>query len=149
MLEGNDGPIVMEVNSSPGLEGIEGATGIDVAGAIVELIEDEVLFPEVDLRQRLTLQRGYSVMEVPITKASELCGQTVAGSGLRDRDVIVLTIQRGGVTIPNPRPDREILAGDILLCFGKSLTLKGLTPTAKRRPKRSKAPATPAADAQD
>ncbi|HSG80784.1 MAG TPA: 30S ribosomal protein S6--L-glutamate ligase, partial [Gemmatimonadota bacterium] len=51
MLEGNDGPIVMEVNSSPGLEGIEGATGIDVAGAIVELIEDEVLFPEVDLRQ--------------------------------------------------------------------------------------------------
>ncbi len=32
MLEGNDGPLVMEVNSSPGLEGIERATGLDIAG---------------------------------------------------------------------------------------------------------------------
>jgi ribosomal protein S6--L-glutamate ligase len=36
MLRSNSGPLVMEVNSSPGLEGIERATGIDVAGAIVE-----------------------------------------------------------------------------------------------------------------
>jgi ribosomal protein S6--L-glutamate ligase len=32
------GPLVLEVNSSPGLEGIEGATGVDVAGAIIESI---------------------------------------------------------------------------------------------------------------
>ena len=31
MLEGKDGPVIMEVNSSPGLEGIEGATGKDIA----------------------------------------------------------------------------------------------------------------------
>ena len=39
MLEGNDGPLVMEVNSSPGLEGIEAATNLDVAGAIVDYAE--------------------------------------------------------------------------------------------------------------
>ncbi len=35
MLEGKDGPQVMEINSSPGLEGIEAATGVDVAGAMI------------------------------------------------------------------------------------------------------------------
>ena len=136
LLEGKDGPVVMEVNSSPGLEGIEQATGIDVAGEIVTLIEEDVLFPDIDLRQRLTLQSGYGVMEVPVTERSELCGKTVKSSGLRDRDVIVLTIQRDSVAIPNPRTDREILAGDTLLCFGKTLTLKGLAPPAPKRPRK-------------
>ncbi len=39
MLRSNHGPVVMEVNSSPGLEGIEKATGIDVAGQVIEYIE--------------------------------------------------------------------------------------------------------------
>ncbi|NLE84847.1 MAG: 30S ribosomal protein S6--L-glutamate ligase [Myxococcales bacterium] len=39
LLRSNHGPVVMEVNSSPGLEGIENATGKDVASAIIEYIE--------------------------------------------------------------------------------------------------------------
>ena len=39
LLRSNHGPVVMEVNSSPGLEGIEEATGKDVAGAIIEFLE--------------------------------------------------------------------------------------------------------------
>jgi ribosomal protein S6--L-glutamate ligase len=39
MLRGADGPAVIEVNSSPGLEGIESASGKDVAAAIVEFLE--------------------------------------------------------------------------------------------------------------
>ncbi len=39
ILRSNHGPVVMEVNSSPGLEGIEVATGVDVAGKIIEFIE--------------------------------------------------------------------------------------------------------------
>jgi ribosomal protein S6--L-glutamate ligase len=39
MLRTNHGPVVMEVNSSPGLEGIETSTGIDVATKIIEYIE--------------------------------------------------------------------------------------------------------------
>ncbi|SMO34115.1 SSU ribosomal protein S6P modification protein [Thalassovita litoralis] len=39
MLRSNHGPVVMEVNSSPGLEGVEKATGIDIAGKIIEFIE--------------------------------------------------------------------------------------------------------------
>jgi len=40
LLRSNRGPVVMEVNSSPGLEGIEAATKKDVAGMIFELIEN-------------------------------------------------------------------------------------------------------------
>lgn len=39
LLRSERGPLIMEVNSSPGLEGIEKATGKDVAGIIVEFIE--------------------------------------------------------------------------------------------------------------
>ena len=39
LLRSKAGPVVMEVNSSPGLEGVEKATGIDVAGSIIEFIE--------------------------------------------------------------------------------------------------------------
>ena len=39
MLQSSRGPLVMEVNSSPGLEGIETATGLDIAGKIIEYVE--------------------------------------------------------------------------------------------------------------
>lgn len=39
LLRSNHGPVIMEVNSSPGLEGIETATEIDVAGKIIEFLE--------------------------------------------------------------------------------------------------------------
>jgi ribosomal protein S6--L-glutamate ligase len=39
MLQSSRGPLVMEVNSSPGLEGIEGATNKDIAGEMIKAIE--------------------------------------------------------------------------------------------------------------
>ena len=42
LLRSNHGPVVMEVNSSPGLEGIEGASGKDVAGLIIQHMEKRV-----------------------------------------------------------------------------------------------------------
>ena len=42
LVRSNRGPLVLEVNSSPGLEGIEEATGKDVAGDIIEFIEKDI-----------------------------------------------------------------------------------------------------------
>ncbi|GAB4521275.1 MAG: 30S ribosomal protein S6--L-glutamate ligase [Roseibium sp.] len=39
MLRANHGPVIMEVNSSPGLEGVEKATGLDIAGKMIEQLE--------------------------------------------------------------------------------------------------------------
>ena len=41
MLRANHGAVIMEVNSSPGLEGVEKATGIDIAGRMIEFLEKE------------------------------------------------------------------------------------------------------------
>lgn len=140
MLEGADGPQVMEVNSSPGLEGIEGATGIDVAGAMMDHIEEQVLFPDVDVRQRMTIKSGYGVAEFAVTSESPLAGVTVADSGLRDdHEVLVLSITRGSGVIPAPQGKQDILPGDTLLCFGKLLTLRSLVPKeTPQKPKRKK-----------
>ena len=43
MLRSNHGPVIMEVNSSPGLEGIEKATNKDIATKIIQFIEDNAV----------------------------------------------------------------------------------------------------------
>jgi ribosomal protein S6--L-glutamate ligase len=42
LIQSSDGPMVLEVNSSPGLEGIEAASGVDIAEQIIEFIEDNI-----------------------------------------------------------------------------------------------------------
>ena len=39
ILRSNTGPLILEVNASPGLEGIEGTTGVDIAGQIIKFVE--------------------------------------------------------------------------------------------------------------
>ena len=56
LLRSNHGPVVMEVNSSPGLEGIEGASGKDVAGVIIDYMEKRVT--EVAHRTSRSRTRG-------------------------------------------------------------------------------------------
>jgi ribosomal protein S6--L-glutamate ligase len=138
MLEGADGPQIMEVNSSPGLEGIEKATGVDVAGEIIRYIEERVQFPDMDIRQRLTISQSYGVAEVPIPRTSQLLGKTIEHSGLRDQDIVVLSLHRAGNVIANPKVTRDIQMGDRLLCFGKLESMRGLMPPRKRRKKRKK-----------
>mgnify|MGYP002623084762 CR=1 FL=1 len=138
MLEGKDGPQIMEVNSSPGLEGIETCTQLDIAGAVVDYIAAQVDFPEIDLRQRLTVSRGYGVAEIHVPEGSEYVGKTVSESGLREKDINVLTLYRGTTVVPNPRSNRELEAGDRLLCFGRLESMRDLIPEKTRRDRRPK-----------
>ncbi len=138
MLESDRGPLIMEVNSSPGLEGIEGATGLDVAGAVVDYIASQVNFPELDIRQKLTVSRGYAVAELQIPEGSPLVGQTIRNSGLRDRDIVVLNLARGTTIISNPRGSREFEAGDRLLCYGRQDTMRDLIPEKRKRKRNVK-----------
>ena len=119
MLEGVDGPLVMEVNSSPGLQGIEEATRLDVAGAIIDHLADRVAFPDIDVRQRLSVSTGYGVAELLVHGNAELVGTSLGASGLWERDITVLTLHRGTTVIPNPKKGVVLETGDRLLCFGK------------------------------
>ncbi len=148
MLEGHDGPLVMEVNSSPGLEGIETATDLDVAGSIVDYIDNQVAFPEIDVRQRLTVSTGYGVAEILVQHAADLVGRTLGDSGLRDRDITVLTLQRGTQVFPNPGSGRLLESGDRLLCFGRLEEMRSMIPSRRKRGRKvKKLPAAPIHDA--
>jgi ribosomal protein S6--L-glutamate ligase len=136
MLESKTGPQIMEVNSSPGLEGIETCTGLDVAGAIIEYIAAQVDFPEIDVRQRLTVSKGYGVSEIFVPEGSKFVGKTIQETQLQEQDINVLTLYRGNKVIPNPRKDRVLEPDDKLLCFGKMEAMRGMIP-AKARKRRS------------
>jgi ribosomal protein S6--L-glutamate ligase len=138
MLEGKDGPVIMEVNSSPGLEGIEGATGIDIAGEIISHLEEQIRFGNFDIRERLSLTKGYSVTEFTVEKDSPIVGKTIKDCGLREHDIVILRIVRGHDHIANPKGTRELNVGDTLLCYGNKTTLQSYLPQLAKRKRRKK-----------
>ena len=133
MLEGKDGPQIMEVNSSPGLEGIEECTQLDIAGSIIDFIGGKIDFPEIDIRQRLTVSRGFGVTELHIPEGSQYVGRRIDESGFSEKDINVLTLTRGTKVIPNPKASRELENGDRILCFGKLEMMRELVPIKTRR----------------
>ena len=137
MLEGKNGPQIMEVNSSPGLEGIEKCTQLDIAGSIVDYIAGRVDFPEIDIRQRLTVSRGYGVTELAIPEESQFIGRRIDGCGFEEKDINVLTLTRGAKVIPNPKKSRELESGDRILCFGKLELMRDLVPAKTRKKRKS------------
>lgn len=144
MLEAHDGPQVMEVNSSPGLEGIENATKLDVAGAIIDYIDNQVAFPQIDVRQRLSVSTGYGVAELLVHGDADIVGKPLGDSGLRERDISVLTLHRGTSVIPNPRASHVLEPEDRLLCFGRLEEMRSMIPERrKRRQKVKKLPKHP------
>src|SRR3954452_3403276 len=144
LLESDDGPLVMEVNSSPGLEGIETATKLDVAGAIVDYIDNQVAFPQIDVRERLAVSTGYCVAELVVHGDADLVGSSLGQSGLRERDITVLTLHRGSAVIPNPSSRQVLEAEDRLLCWGRLEEMRSMIPERpKRRPRVKKLPKPP------
>lgn len=136
MLESEDGPQVMEVNSSPGLEGIEKVTGINVADEIIADIEQQVLFPSFDLKQRLRLSGGYGIAEFQVHKMKDVQNKALRDTNFPDLNIHVMSITRDNEVIANPRGDEVILEGDSLLCYGELSQLRTLVPARKGKKKR-------------
>lgn len=138
LLEGKDGPQIIEVNSSPGLEGIERASGVNIASVIIDCVERYSAMPEVDIRQRLTVQAGYGIVEVRIDPKGSFVGKTIE-SIIEVQDSAVLTVARGEEVIPIPARSLSVEAGDVLLCFGPTKALRALVPARgkkRRKPRR-------------
>lgn len=126
MLEGKDGPLVMEVNASPGLEGIEAATGIDVAMAVVRHVEEMLAEPTETLREVASLEKSHVVAELALGPHNRLVGLTIAESKLEALDVRVLMIRRGSIAMPSPSASTRLFVGDALTLFGKRESLDSL-----------------------
>ena len=77
------------------------------------------IFRRVSFEELLLGAGGYGVTKVYVRPGVSFFDKTLAESGLRKENILVLAIERGEQTIPMPPPDTQILAGDSLICFGK------------------------------
>ncbi|MFD1250587.1 cation:proton antiporter regulatory subunit [Nocardioides ginsengisoli] len=76
--------------------------------------------------------------ELVVHGDAELIGKTLGDSGLRERDITVLTLHRGTNVIPNPFDRHVLQAEDRLLCFGKLEEMRSMIPARPRRRARVK-----------
>lgn len=121
LLEGNDGPLVLEVNSSPGLEGIEKASGVNVAGAIVEYIMEDTAFREVDLDQLLRTVPGSGVLSLQLMNHPKMVGKRLHEVFA---SIPVFALSRGDRLVWNPDSDLQLRYDDVLVCYGELTELR-------------------------
>lgn len=133
LLESDRGPLVMEVNSSPGLQGIERATGLDIAREIVRFVDNQVAFPELDVRQRLSVSIGHGVAELHVRDDGSFVGKAIGDTDIAEREITVLTVQRDDEFFPNPRRSFVLESNDRLLCFGSLEVMRDMIPARRRR----------------
>jgi ribosomal protein S6--L-glutamate ligase len=122
LLEGDDGPLVLEVNSSPGLEGIEKASGVNVAGAIIDYVISESDFSDVNVDQLLRTIPGRGVISVHMRNHPHLIGHPI--SDLFKGNIPVFALSRAGDLIWNPEPGLQLRFGDSLICYGDLAELR-------------------------
>jgi len=128
MLESDNGPQILEVNSSPGLKGIETCSELDIAGYIIDYVSSNRRLPEIDVRQKLSVDTDYDVHEIQIPQDSELVGKTIAEVVAGQRDINVLALHRDSQPIPNPEHTRTLQVNDTLVCYGSAEEIKTLIP---------------------
>jgi len=138
MFESNEGPQVLVVNSSSGLEGIAKAIGIDIASELIADIEQCVKFPNVDLKHRLRLTGGYRIAEFKAHKMPALEKKALRETDLTERGVYVMRKTRGNSAVPNPRGDEIMKRDDMLLCYGNLHELRNYIPAKTRRHVKTK-----------
>jgi ribosomal protein S6--L-glutamate ligase len=146
MLETSQGPAVMEVNSSPGLEGIEKATEVDVASEIISFCEERARFPEVRLEQMLRFKEGYAVVSAQVAPECAMAGRTLRDADLTSRDIFILGIERGSMRFNFPHAATRIEVGDTVICYGKLALLRELFPSTVETPLRKGTKKAPAPD---
>ena len=119
LLEGNNGPLVLEVNSSPGLEGIEKASGVNVAGEIIDYVTSEAAFSEVDLDQLLRTVPGSGVISLQLRNHPLMVGKKISDLFIYDDDVPLIALSRDSNVIWNPKLDTQLRYDDVVICYGE------------------------------
>jgi ribosomal protein S6--L-glutamate ligase len=118
LLESARGPLLLEVNSSPGLEGIEKATGINVAGHIMAHVVETHAFTPIDLNQLLSNKEGYGTLSLKVRRYPELVGRRLGDLMTNDDDGAIAAIGRAGAHIWNPSSDIVLREADELIFYG-------------------------------
>ena len=122
LLEGRMGPILLEVNSSPGLEGIEKASGVNVAGHIIEMITKRHKIQSVNLDEVIRRRTGFGTVTVLLNVWPQYIGRTIAD--VLPPNSSVVTIVRGRENIWSPSNDLILQPNDQIVLYGPLDTIR-------------------------
>lgn len=93
---------------------------------INEILKEKLHFEKVHVEEILQQPDGYGIATILIGKRSKVAGSTLSKSGFKERDLIVLSIERDEKVIHVPSARATIRVGDRIICYGKLDNLKGL-----------------------
>ncbi len=117
LLEGKNGPLVLEINSSPGLEGIEMASGINVAEKIIDFLEEDAQFAKVSMDQLLLTVPGHGILPIHLVNHPWLVGEKI-NNIFNDSETPAFALSRSRQLVWNPDYNLRLRYNDILICYG-------------------------------
>lgn len=134
LLVGKDGPLLLEVNSSPGLEGIEAASGVNVAAKVVEYLAEIAEQPEVRVEELLRQKPGHGVLSFDVSKHPWHVGTTLKALFADEKQTPVFALDRAGDHIWRPRSSIKLQKGDRLVLYGALRPLRKVLKDLRQKP---------------
>lgn len=134
LLEGTDGPLVLEVNSSPGLEGIEKASGVNVAAHIIDFIIDDHDFTDIDMAQLMRTQPGQGALSLHLRNHISLIGRMIEEifpTSMKD-SIPVFALSRNKKLHWNPDPQTQLRYDDVIIFYGPTKALRAALKSVTR-----------------
>jgi uncharacterized protein with PhoU and TrkA domain len=97
-----------------------------LTGKIRETLRDKLRFEKVHVEELLQQSDGYGIASILVGRRSKVAGLTLNQSGLKEKDLMILSVERDEEVIPVPKAQTKIRIGDRLICYGKLENLRGL-----------------------
>jgi len=117
LLEGKNGPLVLEINSSPGLEGIEMASGVNIAEKIIDFLEEDAQFVKVSMDQLLLTVPGHGILPIHLVNHPWLVGEKI-GDVCNDSITRAFALSRARKLVWAPENNLKLRYNDILIFYG-------------------------------
>jgi len=93
---------------------------------IRETLREKLHFEKVHVQELLQQSDGYGIASILIGRRSKVVGSTLSQSGFKEKEIMILSVERDEGMIPVPKAQTKIQVGDRLICYGKLENLQGL-----------------------
>jgi hypothetical protein len=94
---------------------------------IRETLREKLHFEKVRVEELLQQSDGYGIASILVGRRSKVAGLTLTKSGFfKERDLMILSIERDEGVLPVPKAQTKIQVGDRLICYGKLENIQGL-----------------------
>ncbi len=97
-----------------------------LTGKIRSTLREKLHFEKVHVEELLQQSDGYGIASILVGRRSKVAGLTLGESGFKEKDLMILSVERNEEMIPVPKAQTKIRVGDRLICYGKLENLKGL-----------------------